>query len=64
MRKEREKRVNSVDGRIWDEGHIIKLERRRGDARAHLDTNSHFLSPVPGNSVPELQKTLRKGYSA
>jgi len=63
MRKEREKRVNSVDGRIWDEAHIIKLERR-GDARAHLDTNSHLLSPVPGDSVPELRKTLRKGYSA
>ena len=55
--------MNSIDGRIWDEAHIIKLERR-GDERAHLDTISHLLSPVPGDSVPELRKTLRKGYSA
>ena len=60
----KERWAKFVDGRAWVGVHMIKMEG--GEAmqrqRTHLDTNSHFLSPAPGDSVPELWKTPREGY--
>jgi len=44
----------------WSAYDEVGKKERRYEDRAHLDTNFHFLSPLPGDSVPELRKTQQR----